>query len=88
MVESVLYPVLLSIGAIVVCTAIAFVIFFALIAEAGPARATVIAYVNPLVAVILGVIFLAEPLTAGMAIGFPMVIVGSILATAKTGPRG
>ena len=65
----------------VVCTATAFLIFFALIAEAGPARATVIAYVNPLVAIVLGVAFLGEPLTFGMAIGFPMVIAGSILAT-------
>jgi drug/metabolite transporter (DMT)-like permease len=67
----------------VICTAIAFVIFFALIAEAGPARATVIAYVNPLVAIALGVMFLAEPFTLGMALGFPMVIVGSILATSR-----
>lgn len=63
------------------CTAAAFLIFFALIADAGPARATVIAYVNPLVAMILGVAFLDEPLTLGMGIGFPMVIAGSILAT-------
>jgi drug/metabolite transporter (DMT)-like permease len=67
----------------VVCTAAAFLVFFALIAEAGPARATVIAYVNPLVAMALGVTFLGEPLTLGMAIGFPMVIAGSILATTK-----
>jgi drug/metabolite transporter (DMT)-like permease len=67
----------------VVCTAAAFLIFFALIAEAGPARATVIAYANPLVAIVLGVMFLDEPLTLGMAIGFPMVIVGSILGTAR-----
>ena len=64
----------------VICTATAFLIFFALIGEAGPARATVIAYVNPLVAIVLGVMFLGEPLTLGMGIGFPMVIVGSILA--------
>jgi drug/metabolite transporter (DMT)-like permease len=68
------------VGLGVICTATAFLIFFALIAEAGPARATVIAYVNPLVAIVLGVMFLGEPLTLGMAIGFPMVIVGSILA--------
>ena len=69
----------------VVCTAAAFLIFFALIADAGPARATVIAYVNPLVAIVLGVLFLSEPLTLGMAIGFPMVIAGSILGTARRG---
>ena len=68
------------VGLGVICTATAFLIFFALIAEAGPARATVIAYVNPLVAIVLGVIVLGEPLTMGMAVGFPMVIVGSILA--------
>jgi drug/metabolite transporter (DMT)-like permease len=71
------------VGLGVVCTATAFLLFFALIAEAGPARATVVAYVNPLVAIILGVVFLSEPLTLGMAIGFPMVIVGSILGTAR-----
>jgi len=67
----------------VLCTAAAFMLFFALIAEVGPARATVVAYVNPLVAVALGVAILAEPFTLGMAIGFPLVIVGSVLATRK-----
>jgi len=67
----------------VICTALAFLVFFALIAEAGPARATVITYINPAVAITLGVLLLNEPFTAGMAIGFPLVIVGSILATAR-----
>ena len=67
----------------IVCTAAAFVLFFALIAEVGPARATVITYVNPLVAIALGVAFLGEPLTLGMAIGFPLVVAGSILGTAR-----
>lgn len=66
-----------------VCTAAAFVFFFALVAEAGPARATVITYINPAVAIVLGVIVLDEPLTTGMTIGFPLVIAGSILATAR-----
>lgn len=67
----------------ILCTAIAFMLFFALIAEIGPARATVIAYVNPLVAVALGVMLLKEPFTLGMAIGFPLVIAGSFLAARK-----
>lgn len=71
------------VGLGVICTATAFMLFFALIAEAGPARATVITYVNPVVAIILGVVFLHEPLTLGMAIGFPLVILGSILGTAR-----
>ena len=65
----------------VVCTAIAFVLFFALIAEAGPARATVITYVNPLVALVLGVMLLDEALTPGMVVGFALVLLGSYFAT-------
>jgi drug/metabolite transporter (DMT)-like permease len=67
-----------------VCTALAFALFFALIVEVGPARATVITYVNPLVAVLLGVVFLAEPLTAGIAVGLPLILGGSVLATSRT----
>jgi drug/metabolite transporter (DMT)-like permease len=67
-----------------VCTAVAFVLFFALIAEVGPARATVITYVNPAVAVLLGVALLDERFTRGIAIGFPLIIVGSLLATARS----
>jgi len=65
------------------CTAGAFLVFFALIAEVGPARATVITYVNPAVAIALGALVLNEPLTIGMAIGFPLVIAGSILGTMR-----
>ena len=70
-------------GLAVICTAAAFVLFFALIAEAGPARATVITYINPAVAIVLGVLVLNEQLTMGMAIGFPLVIIGSVLGTAR-----
>ncbi|WP_039803218.1 DMT family transporter [Nocardia araoensis] len=70
-------------GLAVICTAVAFLFFFALIAEVGPARATVITYINPAVAILLGVTALGEPLTAGMAIGFPLVILGSVLGTAR-----
>jgi drug/metabolite transporter (DMT)-like permease len=67
----------------VLCTAAAFMVFFALIAEVGPARATVITYINPAVAIVLGALVLDEDLTIGMAIGFPLVIVGAILGTAR-----
>ncbi|WP_412543403.1 DMT family transporter [Longispora sp. K20-0274] len=75
------------VGLALICTVAAFLLFFALIAEVGPARATVITYVNPAVAILLGVIVLSEPLTIGMAIGFPLVIVGSILGTARSRVR-
>jgi drug/metabolite transporter (DMT)-like permease len=71
------------VGLGVLCTALAFVVFFALIAEIGPARATVITYVNPAVAITLGALVLHEPLTPGMLIGFPLVIIGSFLGTAR-----
>src|SRR6267378_4179299 len=67
----------------VVCTALAFVLFFALIAEVGSARATVITYLNPAVALALGVALLGEPLTFGIAIGFVLIVFGSILATRR-----
>jgi drug/metabolite transporter (DMT)-like permease len=67
----------------VVCTAIAFVLFFALIGEIGPVRATVITYINPAVAAVAGVIVLHETFTAGMAIGFVLVLAGSVLATRR-----
>jgi len=73
-------------GLAVVCTAAAFVIFFALIAEVGPTRATVITYVNPAVAILLGVAVLGEHFTLGMAVGFPLVIAGSVLATRQPPP--
>jgi drug/metabolite transporter (DMT)-like permease len=71
----------------VVCTALAFVVFFALVTDIGPARATVFTYVNPAVAVLLGVLLLDEPFTTGIAVGFPLILLGSVLAARRTGPR-
>jgi drug/metabolite transporter (DMT)-like permease len=73
--------ILSVVGLGVVCTALAFLIFLALIVEAGPVRATVITYVNPAVAAILGVSILSEKITAGMGVGFALVLVGCFLAT-------
>jgi drug/metabolite transporter (DMT)-like permease len=70
----------------VICTALAFLLFFALIAEIGPVRATVITYVNPAVAAVLGIAILDEPFTAGMAVGFALVLVGSLLAGRRAEP--
>jgi drug/metabolite transporter (DMT)-like permease len=64
----------------VVCTAIAFIAFFALIGEVGPARAPLFTYVNPVVAIVLGTILLGEELSFGLLIGFPLVILGCWLA--------
>ena len=76
-----------TIGAIavlaLVCTAGGFLALIALTREVGPARATVVTYVNPAVAIALGVVFLGEQITIGMVIGFPLIIVGSVLATSR-----
>ncbi len=69
----------------IVCTAVAFMAFFALIAEVGPARAPLFTYVNPVVAIVLGTILLGEELSFGLLIGFPLVILGCWLAA--TGGR-
>ncbi|MGW8484636.1 DMT family transporter [Microbacterium sp. NPDC055903] len=69
----------------VLCTAVAFLAFFALIREVGPVRAPLFTYVNPVVAIILGAIVLSEPITPGLLIGFPLVIVGCWFAA--TGGR-
>jgi drug/metabolite transporter (DMT)-like permease len=68
-------------GLAIACTALAFLLFFALIAEVGPVRATVITYVNPAVAALLGVAILDEHFTVAMGIGFVLVLAGSVLAT-------
>ncbi|HVA09876.1 MAG TPA: DMT family transporter [Acidimicrobiales bacterium] len=70
----------------VVCAAVAFIVFFALIAEVGPSRSTVITYVNPAVAVLLGVLVLGEHFTVGIAVGFPLILLGSVIATAREAP--
>jgi drug/metabolite transporter (DMT)-like permease len=65
-------------------TAFAFILFFKLIEEIGPARGSLVTYVNTAVAVVLGVIILKEPLTIGIVIGLPLVLIGSYLASKKS----
>jgi drug/metabolite transporter (DMT)-like permease len=72
------------IGLGVVCTAVALALFFLLVREVGPQRALVITFVNPAVAVLLGVLLLDEPFTLGIAVGLPLVLVGCVLATRRT----
>lgn len=70
-----------------VCTAAAFLLFFRLIAEVGPVRSTVITFINPAVAVLLGMLVLGERFTSGVAVGFPLVLFGSWLSTRASAPR-
>ncbi len=66
-----------------VCTALAFIVFFELIREVGTSRGMVFTYVNPAVAVAAGVVFLDEPLTGTIIASFLLILGGSVLATAR-----
>jgi drug/metabolite transporter (DMT)-like permease len=82
-----LHVTLALVGLGVLCTAAALTLFFTLIVEAGPSRAAVITYLNPAVAVALGVAILDEPLTAAMVAGFVLIIAGSWLSTRAAARR-
>ena len=71
-----------------VCTASAFLLFFALIAEVGPAKSSMITFVNPAVAVLGGLVFLGEPIKVGVVVGAPLVLVGLALSTRKKPGEG
>jgi len=64
-----------------VCTAVAFLVFFRLIAAVGPARATLITFINPAVAVVVGALVLDEQITVATVGGFGLVLAGCWLAT-------
>jgi drug/metabolite transporter (DMT)-like permease len=63
---------------------IAFAIFFTLVDIIGVARASLVTYLNTAFAVVLGVIILGEPITTGIIIGLPLVLLGSYLASRKS----
>lgn len=64
-----------------ICTALAYLLYYTLIAEVGASRSAVITYVNPAISVFLGVVLLGEPLNAAIVVGFLLIIVGSWLST-------
>ncbi len=70
------------------CSALAFLLFFRLIAEIGPGRATVITYINPVVALALGVAVLDESVTTGVIVGLLLILAGSWLSTDGRLPPG
>ena len=71
------------VGLSLACTVAAFMLFFALIAEVGPNRASVITFVNPAVALLLGVVLVGESFTLGIALGFPLILLGCVVATRR-----
>src|SRR5437773_10938451 len=71
----------------IVNTGLAYWLFYRLIDQAGAATASVITYVMPVVALVLGVALLGEPLTVGAIAGLPLIGLGAWLATSRHPPR-
>ncbi len=72
-----------AVGLGLICTAAALMLFFALVAEVGALRSTLVTYLNPAVAVAAGAIVLDEPITWLTAAGFVLVLAGSALASRR-----
>lgn len=69
-----------------VCTALSMLVMFYLVKSAGAARASIVTYINPAVATLLGMALLDERLGVGGAIGFGLILLGSWLATRRSAP--
>jgi len=84
-------PSALAVGSIavlgVLCTAVAMLFLFYLVRHAGPARAAVITYINPIVATLLGIVLLHERLGVGGFVALALILFGSWLATRGAAPR-
>ena len=68
----------------ILSTGAAFALFFLVVKEIGPARSSLVTYLNTAFAVVLGILILNEPLTTGIVVGLPLVLIGSYLASRKT----
>jgi drug/metabolite transporter (DMT)-like permease len=75
--------ILATIGLGILCSGIAFWVFFIVLEEIGPARASLVVYPNTAVAVLLGIALLGEPITLAIMIGLPLVLIGSYFASRK-----
>ncbi|MBX3196346.1 MAG: EamA family transporter [Microbacteriaceae bacterium] len=75
------------VGLAVLCSALAFVVMFTLVAEIGPVRMSTITYVNPAIAVLAGALVLGERITVWTVVGFALVLAGSYLVTRKAAAR-
>lgn len=78
---------LATLGLGILCSGMAFWIFFVVLEEIGPARASLVVYPNTAVAVILGILILSEPITLAIIIGLPLVLVGSYFASRRPNPQ-
>ena len=84
-------PSVVAIGSVailgIMCTALGLLLFVYVISRAGAARAAVVTYVNPAIALLLGVFLLDEHFGAGPAVGLALILLGSWLATSGSESR-
>jgi drug/metabolite transporter (DMT)-like permease len=62
----------------VLCTAVAYLMYFHLLAAVGPTKSSTVTYLLPLFGMVWGALFLHEPVTSGMLVGMALVL-GSVL---------
>jgi drug/metabolite transporter (DMT)-like permease len=65
----------------IVCTGVAYILYFRLIAHVGPTRAIAVTYLIPLFGMIWGLVFLHEAITSNMIAGCAVILLGTALAT-------
>ena len=65
----------------VVCTGVAYILYFRLIAHIGPANAITVTFLIPAFAVVWGAMFLGETPTVQMVVGCAVILLGTSLAT-------
>lgn len=84
-------PALSAIGALaalaVLSTALAFVLFFRVIARIGPTRTATVTYIAPAFGMLGGAIFLGEPITGGMLAGFGIIAISMLMVNRPAGTR-
>jgi len=71
----------------VVCTGVAYLIYFRLIARIGPTRAITVTYLVPVFGMLWGLVFLQEAITVGMVAACAVILAGTALATGNLRPR-
>ena len=65
----------------IACTAVAFVLYFRLIASVGPTKAITVTFLVPVFAVVMGALMLGEPITASMIVGGAIILLGTGMST-------
>jgi drug/metabolite transporter (DMT)-like permease len=76
-----------ALGLAVLCTGVAYVLYFRLIARIGPANAMSVTFLVPAFAVLWGALFLHETVSLAMALGCAVILLGTALATGLLKPR-